>query len=291
MNWLRSHPYLDSLVGAAALIIVGALVVRTQLAAPVQQANDTTWGTTGGVFVNSVSNGNTQLPQRQEGPSQGATNVGYIPLQTQNEIGTGPQDSSYDFGALLSLISHTGSSNTVANTSAQTDAYAFIPSGLIATSSLQAPTRTSLQNDLYSYGNDVGDAIVAFETQHPNQPQTLTDQFEQPQNPDANAALKKLGKDLAAVGTSLSAMELVPSQAKAAHDKLAAAYIDIGTKLAAIPDAGSDDARYDAIQTYDRAAESFAKQFVGLALLFQSYGVTFSPGDGGSIFVFNNDSL
>lgn len=291
MNWLRSHPYLDALVGAAALIVVGALVVRTQLAAPVEQATDTTWGTTGGVFVNSVSNGTTQLPQKQLNTGTGGTNVGYIPLQSQNEIGTGPQDTTYDFGALLSLLSHPASTSTPAGTSAQIDAYAFIPSGLIATSSLQAPVRSALQSDLYSYGNDVGDAIVAFENQHPNQPQTLTDQFEQPQNPDANAALKKLGNDLAALGASLSAMELVPSQAKAAHDKLAAAYVDIGTKLAAIPDVQGDDARYDAIQTYDRAAESFAKQFVGLALLFQSYGVTFSPGDGGSVFVFNNDSL
>jgi len=292
MNWLRSHPYLDSLVGALALLIVGALVVRTQLSAPVQQSNPKTWETVGGIEVNTVSHGYTRLPDSREDVGPKAISVGYIPLQTQNEIGTGPEDTSdYDLSALLSLLSHSESPQISSETAPQNDAYAFIPRGLIATSSLQVPTRTALQNDLYNYGNEVGDAIIAFENQHPNQVQILTDQFEQPQNPNANAALKKLGNDFSALGSALSSMELIPLQAKTSHDKLAAAYIDIGSKLAAIPDAKSDDARYDAIQTYDRAAESFVKQFVALALLFESYGVTFSPGDGGSVFVFNNTNL
>ena len=43
---------------------------------------------------------------------------------------------------------------------------------------------------------------------------------------------------------------------------------------------------YDAIVSYNTAAEDFAKKYVSLAMVFQSYSVSFSPSDGGSIFVF-----
>jgi DNA ligase (NAD+) len=48
---------------------------------------------------------------------------------------------------------------------------------------------------------------------------------------------------------------------------------------------------YDAIVAYDATADDFAKKFVSLALIFQSYAVTFSPGDGGSVFVFPSSGL
>jgi hypothetical protein len=291
MQFLRAHPYLDALVTAAALIIVGVLIVRTQLAAPTQSASDLTWGSDGGVFVNTVSDGHTALPTTQAGPTMQAKDIGYIPLQTQNEIGTGPQDTSadFDFATFAAALSRPKSSKPV-DTGEPSSAYDFIPTGLIATTTL-TKARTSLQNQLYMYGNDVGDTITSFENSHPDQPAILKNQMEQRDDPAAAAALRGLGDDLAHVGETLAAMDLVPTQARSAHAGLAAAYTDIGTKLAAVADAKGDDATYAAIVSYDKAADDFAKKYVALAQVFQAYDITFSPGDGGSLFVFPSGGL
>lgn len=293
MQWLRMHPYLDALISAAALLIVGALVVHTQLSAAPPPGQDTTWGTSGGIYADAVTTGHTTLPEGERQPAFQTADFGYIPLSSQNEIGSGPTDDSarFDFQAFVAALSSAKPANRVDNAAdTGTDAYAFIPSGLIATTTLMS-TRTPLQEKLYLYGNDVGDTIVSFEHSHPDQPAVLKNHIEQQDNPEAIAALKALGNDLAHVGDSLSAMELVPAQAAAAHRALADAYRSIGTKLAAVPDAKGNDPLYDAIVSYNAAAEDFAKKYVALALVFQSYGVTFSPGDGGSIFVFPSSGL
>lgn len=291
MGFLRAHPYLDALVTASAVIIVGVLVVRTQLAAPIQPATDATWGSEGGVFVNTVSDGRTTLAPTESGPNFQAKDLGYIPLATQNEIGTGPHDASadFDFAAFAAALSRPKTARPV-DTSETSSAYDFIPTGLLATTTLAKP-RTSLQNQLYMYGNEVGDTIVSFENSHPDQPAILKNQMEQRDDPSAIAALKGLGNDLAHVGDTLAAMELVPTQAKSAHLALADAYRNIGTKLAAVPDARGDDAIFEAIVTYNASAEDFAKKYVSLAQIFQAYDVTFSPGDGGSLFVFPSGGL
>lgn len=291
MEFLRSHPYLDAIVVAAVLVIAGFLVVRTQLAAPIH-IQTSSWGTSGSILVDAASHGNaTYLPQTAGSLSPNAVDVGYIPLATENEIGTGPIDesSTFDFAAFADMLSHP-SPGTTATAGADTPAYSFIPAGLIATTTLTKP-RTAQQNELYYYGNEVGDAIISFENQHPDQPAVLKNHFEQPDNPNTIAAMKTLGEDMADLGDTLSGMELVPSQAKVAHEALADAYRDIGTKLAAVPDAKGSDALYTAIETYNSAAEQFVKRFVSLALIFQAYDVTFSPGDGGSVFVFTGGGL
>lgn len=291
MEWLRSHPYLDATVMAAALLITGFLIVRTQLAAPLH-IQSSSWGTGGSVLVDTVSGGHgTYLPQMGSTVSPNAVDVGYIPLKTENEIGTGPVDegSAFDFAAFAEMLSQpsTGSAPTA---QVDTEFYSFIPTGLMATTTLTKP-RTSQQDNLYYYGNDVGDAIISFENQHPDQPAVLKNHFEQPENPSTIAAMKTLGEDMASLGDTLGSMQLVPTEVKAAHLALADAYRDIGTKLAAVPDAKGNDALYTAMETYNSAAEQFVKRFVALALIFQAYDVTFSLGDGGSVFVFTGGGL
>lgn len=291
MEWLRSHPYLDALITAGALIIIGVLVVRTQLAAPSTPGTDTTWGGGNGVFVNTVTDGHTELPSQPTGPQLKTEDFGYIPLRAQNDIGTGPTDDSANFDFASFVASLAQPVRTIVDQGdTGADAYAFIPSGLIATTTLARP-RSARENALYAYGNDVGDLITSFENQHPNQPATLKNHMEQKDDPEAIAALKKLGNDLAHLGDSIDALGIVPKEAASANKSLADAYRSIGTKLAAVPDARENDALYDAVVTYNSAAEDFVKKYVSLALLFQSYGVTFSPGDGGSIFVFPSSGL
>lgn len=295
MEWLRAHPYLDAAVITGSLLIVGALIVRTQLGAPIAPTpTEGTWGSAHRIYTENVSTGDTTLlPEIQTSPAIRVESLGYIPLLTENTIGTGPVDesSTFDFGSLIIALS--GPSQNPATPRVESGSgisYSFIPGGLIATTTLAKP-RTPLQDALYLFGNEVGDAIVSFEASHPNQPAILKHHIEQPSDPDARAALKKLGDDLARLGDTLDALGDIPEQAKGAHRNVVAAYRDIGTKLATISAKEGNDALFDAIVTYNAAAEDFAKKFVSLALVFQSYSVTFSPGDGGSVFVFPSGGL
>lgn len=295
MEWLRAHPYLDAAVITGSLLIVGALIVRTQLGAPIATTpTEGTWGSAHSIYTEGVSTGGaTLLPDVQTGPTIRAESLGYIPLLTENTIGTGPVDesSTFDFGSLVALLSRPSQPTATPRTESETGiAYSFIPGGLIATTTLAKP-RTTLQDALYLFGNEVGDAIVSFEASHPNQPAILKHHIEQPNDPEARAALKKLGDDLTRLGDTIGALGEVPEQVAGTHRGVVAAYRDIGTKLAAISTKEGSDALFDAIVTYNAAAEDFAKKFVSLALIFQSYGVTFSPGDGGSVFVFPSGGL
>lgn len=295
MDWLRAHPYLDAALVAGSLLVMGALIVRTQLGAPITMVpTEATWGSEHRIYTEGVSTGGaTLLPDAQTGPTTRAESLGYIPLLTENAIGTGPIDesSTFDFGSLIAALS--GPSQARSTTPAEVSpglSYSFIPGGLIATTTLAKP-RTTLQDTLYLYGNQVGDAIISFEASHPNQPAILKNHVEQPNDPEARAALKKLGDDLARLGDTLGALGEIPEQAAAAHRGVVGSYRNIGTKLAAVSMAEGNDALFDAIVTYNAAAEDFAKKFVSLALVFQSYSVTFSPGDGGSVFVFPSGGL
>ncbi len=289
MEWLRTHPLLDAVVSASALLIVGALFVRAQLAPAAHVTSDTTWGSGSGILVSPVSDPHASLSQdTYAGPGPTAKDVGLIQLASQNTIGTGPVDESegFDLAAFAAMLSNPTSKPSAADTAS--DAYDFIPSGLIATTTLSA-TRTSKQDALYIYGNEVGDAIVSFEGLHPNQPAVLKNHAEQPGDADAKAALKALGDDFIRLGDSLSGLS-APAQTATAHKALVAAYKDLGTKLSAVSQS-SGDGLYDSIVAYDAAADDFAKKFVALALIFQAYGVMFSPGDGGSVFVFPSSGL
>lgn len=292
MNFFRTHPLIDASLGTGAILIVGALFVRTQLGAPVRPATDETWGGVSGAYVNTVSGMGRSLAQAAPTTPQGARDVGLIQLSTQNEIGTGPQDTSdgFDLSAFAALLSNPHAPVAQADSSIDTSAYAFIPSGLVATTTLTKP-RTALQDALYYYGNEVGDTIVSFENSHPDQPAILKNHAEQPGNPDTQAALKRLADDITHVGESIDGIEPVPTQAKSAHVALVAAYKELGAKLATVSHTQGNDPLYDAIVAYDASADDFAKKFVTLALLFQAYGVTFSPGDGGSVFVFPSSGL
>lgn len=291
MHWLRSHPYADALLAAGALLVIGVLIVRSHSSVAPRTSDLATWGGAGGVFVNGVAAPN---PTAAANPTMTnanygtqAVSYGYIPLAPgEDQPDAQGISGAFDFAAFAAALTQPmGSKNTQTTGDTASDAYSFIPSGLIATTTL-VQTRSRQQDNLYLYGNDIGGTIQSFEYANPNQPAILKNFIEDRTNPDTQTAMKKLGNDLAAVGDSIGANSLIPTQAKSANQALAAGYRNIGTKLASIPDAQGDDGLITAIETYNSAAEDFVKKYVALALVFQSYGVVFSPGDGGAIFVF-----
>ncbi len=301
MHWVRNHPYFDALFAAGVLILVGVLIVRARVGVVPASETDITWGG-GGVALDTTSRP-TNIPSQGAGDASHAggsitraETKGYIPLNpgTSARAGSnaGHGGADFNFDALVAQLSRPQSSASggrSAGSDAITSAYAFIPRGLIATTS--ASSRTPLQDALSTYGNEVGDTIQSFENSNPNQAVILKNFIENRADAGAIAAMKKLGAEMARVGNTLGGMdpEIIPVPVRSAHTALVASYKDIGTKLSAIPDAAAsgDTTLLAAIETYDAAANAFVKRYVALALIFQSYGVAFSPNEGGSSFTFS----
>jgi len=288
MNWVSTHPYLASCVSAIVLLVVGSTVVLQKTATTPLQYQPSTWAGTGGVTASPVGGDNTGAPQN---PAL-AGNNSVIPYHYVSPFGTQPSGTdgapavSDDdpLSQLASMIQKPASGTADGNTD-PSDAYSFIPNGLISipdTSTKDTPAQAALR----SYGNDIGAVIQSFEQSNPDQVAILKNFMEDRNDPDKAEAMRKLGGGLNYIGTLIEQESPVPSQMKAPQAALAAGYHEIGKLLAAIPDAKGDDNVYNAIVTYDSAAERFVGSFVNFALIFPASGVNFSQDESGSIFMF-----
>jgi hypothetical protein len=282
---LRRHKYTYGIFGAGVLLIVGTLVVLNR--AGISQVG----GPTGLDTIGELLPTNRPLPIPVTPPpviaGVGATTT-KIPTPTPATPPPvqPPPREYFDWNSFVTALTHYSVQGNM-STSATPEAYAYIPTGLF-TPHVQVPTAnmTNAQKALYGWGNDAGAIIISFETSHPNQPSTLTNFIQDRQNPLKIAAMKQLGDGLAAVGDGIDNVGDAPTSIKSAAHGLANAYRDIGTKLAAIPDAQGDDATVKAILTYDKAAEAFIGKFVDVVTIFQASDIQFTQGEPGSVFMF-----
>lgn len=295
MLWLRTHPYTAALGAAILFALLGAFVVISRASQPAG-TRTTAWGGEAAQFLNPTSYGATEkstqnqniLQQVQDGPP-----YTYIaPNVSNSESGDG-EVSTYDFDAFIAKLTKESNPKGQTTTSEQdplASAYAFIPRGLISTSTSN-PTRSTLQQELYEYGNDIGSTVESFEQQHSDTPQILKGQIEDRGDTEKAAAVAGIGRDLEEVGNILTAMETVPSSVASAHNALAKSYIEIGKNLALIPKATGDANFIKAIQTYNASADTFAKNYILMVSLFGAHGVTFSGNDAGKVFTFTPTGL
>jgi hypothetical protein len=295
MQWFRAHPYLDAIIGATALLIVGTLIVNERSA--VSPSSPEAWGGGAIPLLNPYTPQNGTQNTTQNPPISSPS----LATETLPTIPTPPLPSStvaqrepdsFDFNAFMSMLSTTATQNhgsVAASSSASTNAYAYIPTGLV---SIQTPKkRTDLQQKLYEYGNEVGSYIQSFEDQNPDEAGILKNQIEDRNNPDKIAAVQALAAGLQQVGKSIAGIDTTPTQMVDSQKRLAQSYITIGTTLALVPQTQRDSDFVVAIQNYDSAADVFTKNYVAMAQLFGAYGVTFQPSDAGSVFTFTNASL
>jgi hypothetical protein len=294
MQWPRMHPYLSASLTAGALLILGALIVH-QRTAPPPSGSIAVWGGSGTTLINPTSYTPNASPGGSANAQIGTTSTAlFVPLMPAQNAGGGSdtsQASTFDMSAFLASLSPSSVSGNT-STSSQPDlslAYAFIPSGLVATTT-PGPNRTSLQTALYEYGNNVGSYIQTYEHASGNAAQVLQDQVADRQNPQKAQAVQNIATALQAVGHNLESLDGIPSVAASANTALAQSYIDMGTKLALIPQAQSDQDFINAIEAYDAAAQVFTKQYVALANIFVGTSVTFAPQDPGSVFSFTVSS-
>lgn len=287
MLWLRSHPHILALVFAAALVLFGALVVFNKTSSG-GDSQVRAWGGVGGYLLDPAArNSEGSRPPEEDifGKVYSGPPFHYTPVSSVAPS----EEEAFNFEKLLTTIS---APNISVSTESETslDPYSFVPTGFISTSSGQK-IRTPVEQSLYNYGNEAGSLIQSFESSFKNAPQILKDQFEDREDAAKRNALLTLAGGLEGVGIQLEKIEDVPAPIAGAHAKVAASYQELGKKLALLPEAKREETILDAMLSYNGAVEVYVKNYVSLATIFTAYGVTFSPDDPGSIFMFTNVSL
>lgn len=292
MEWLRAHAHLSLIAFVAVLIVAGAFVVENR--SPVAPSQTTvTWG--GGLPI-SYQMLAPQSPQQVAQDliqNENPATLALAPLASSSP--QPPGSDSFNYASLfgeLNANTNPATSSTANNdaSAAISEAYEFIPTGLVATTTQTAQPMTADQKTFYDYGNDIGGEIQSFEELHTDQAQILKDQAEDRTDPTKAAALVSLGQSLASVGTYMQQMQDVPPQAQDLHNALAQSYLDIGAKLQMVAQAQSDADFVQAVETYDTSANTFVHNYAALAQFFSEQGVTFSQQDPGSVFSFSDTS-
>ena len=283
------HKYVAALLAAGTIFFVGTIIVINKSAA-------TPAGSTDGLNINGVIQGTnpaavipgTPTPVRPTGVDVPYTNITPSENNTPTQQEQQNQSDGFDWSSFVTTLSHkSAQTKTPGTNDAISDAYAFVPSGLISTEQPQSlNTLSDSQKALYGWGTDAGSIILTYEGLHPDQPAVLTNHMQDRENPSKINAMKKLGADLKAVGDSIENLGEAPPQLKIPAAALAAAYREIGSNLAAIPDAKGDDALVDAILFYNKSAEAFVQKFVNIVLIFQANGVKFTQDEPGGVFMF-----
>lgn len=290
MSWLRTHVYLASLVGALIITVLGALIVVKRSTVNPQPSGLRAWGGVGSDLFDPTNVRSERQPLPQENlytEVQNGPPFYYAPAANQLPLVQSQGGDDFDFESFIALLSVPSSSGKSTQTSGtELDAYAFIPQGLISTSTGDRE-RTPIQQALFNYGNEVGSYIQSYEERYRAAPQILRDQFEDRENAEKIAALRSLAGALEDVGYQLEGFEEIPSEVSAAHLKVAASYKELGTKLALIPEAKVDKEIIDAMLAYNAAVETYTKNYISLATLLSLYGVAFSQNDPGNVFTFS----
>lgn len=293
MDALLSHPYRLALSGSAVLLLVAGIVfVNKNGVAPT--ALTKTW-VSGAFSLNPTGYGaprtegmsdeeRARLILEEQLRQAGSFTYG-APSTAQGA--TKGEEESFDFAEFIASISGGGQGSATAIAPEQAlfqNLYTFIPRGLIAIES--PPVRTELQEELYAYGNRFGSEVRGFEDSHMNGIQILKDQAEDRASVEKADAAIRYANDLARLGKDLEELAGVPARAALFHKKLAASYVETGTKLALIPKTKTDAEFLAAIETYNRSMDTFTNNYVALVQFFIAQGVSFSPNDPGSIFSF-----
>jgi hypothetical protein len=286
MDWVRTHLPVSLSLLSGLLLIGGALVVIER--APSAAHSTQAWGSAS----SSLQDPQAYTPNPVLSTAQlsyGGQSPSFFPLAPAQPLGSDTSNGAdTDLAALLAQLS---SSSTVSMSTgaSQVDTslvYDFIPTGLIATTTVGAK-RAPQQQALYEYGNEIGSYIQAYEARAGNIPQILKDQVEDRGNAQKGQAVKSIGAALIYIGTQMERMEQVPPGVEGMHTALAKSYQEIGQKLQAVPDAQGDQAFIAAIEAYNASADVYAKNFVALADYFALSQVKFSSTDPGSVFTFS----
>jgi hypothetical protein len=286
MHWLVAHAYVVVIGVAAFMIITASAVINRDVATPAQS---TGWGRVGGFSLTNTGAqtniGYTQPRQVVAVENLEATEYSVLPIRSALDT-TIDSALPEEWESLLSQLIAPEKAPEKSEGEA-TDAYSFIPRGLI---SITEPVeqKTALQQELFDYGNRVGALVRAFDEAHLNMISQLKDAYADRGNGAKRETAEKIGTDYQALGKELESLADVPLAVKSMHLSIARAYQDAGTKMVTKLRAHSDDEFLVAMHAYNASALQFTNSFVALATYLSASGVKFSTSDAGSVFTFTS---
>ncbi len=285
MNWIFAHAYVV-ILGLTAFIIIatGATIGRD-----VGTSTTGGWGRVGGFsLTNTFSPTNiksSQTPAVVPADNLGATEYSVLPIRSALDTtlnATLPEDWESLLGQLLEP-----EAGTASNVEGTTDAYSFIPRGMISTTD-SVEQKTAEQQELFDYGNRVGALIRAFEEAHVNMIPQLKDAYADRGNAAKRETAEKIGEDYQVLGKELEALADVPASVRNMHLSIARAYQDAGKKMITKLRTTSDEEFLAEMKTYNASVLQFTNSFVALATYLSASGVKFSHSDAGSVFTFTS---
>lgn len=142
--------------------------------------------------------------------------------------------------------------------------------------------QSAAQVALRAYGNELGSLLTTFNTNQGDQVALLDVFFEDRSKTVGLRALTNAYIELSAEIAAINA----PAAARMTHERLSAAYKEVGTLLWELTTAQNDTELVDRILIYNKSSEAVVKQHIALVTLFKAYGITFDAGDPGRVFVF-----
>lgn len=148
-----------------------------------------------------------------------------------------------------------------------------------------APARTPEQQALYNYGNHAGLAVLSFENSHTDMAQVLQNWIKHRTDPNAQAGVSLIARDMLTAGASLKNLPNVPVAAQAVNNALAAGFSNASAQLSSIlTQSASDSGLATAMQTYNSAADAYTKSYLTIVDFFTLREITFGASDPGSVF-------
>lgn len=281
--WFHNHPYVPWIASAAALTILGLLIVSSRTAYnPPEHA--TTWRGAGGIY----DFGSMITKQEVRGASQ-APLFSYdyeLPTLVPQE---GAGESTADDPYALLLASIRPSSYPVQetdDTSFLEEVYSLIPQGLRAISEPKELSEEAYA--FYKYGNEVGSYIDTYDSTYGKRAvSVLSDFYKDRKNAAKQDAMRRLADSIEHVGEEIAGMASVPKDIAGMHELLAERYQDAGRKLANIPGARNDSELLERIIEYNNAADALVSTLSTLAVFFATANISFTPHEPGSVFTFS----
>lgn len=300
MDWIRAHPYASAIAGACILLIGGIILIINRTSMPTSSGVSAWIGNPGSSNVPSVipaSSGNAQTPT-ETAENYGTQTLPYTAAAGATTTAGTAADGNFDYNALLAQLSQSASSKpSVAASGAignSSNAWSYIPGGLISTSSGAQPAMTPIQKALYIYGNEVGSYVQGYNaTEGSNQVQAMKNALNDRQNAAKAQSVTAIGTAMENAGNGIASISDVPTEVLIDNTAFANSWNDSGKKLIALAQAlpGRDADLVAAIETYDTSINTYITDYVALADLFKDYNVTFSSSDPGSVFTFSSSGL
>ncbi len=292
VEWMREHPYAFLTYGIIIALLIGVVFFIRRDTAP--QTHITAWS-----GVPATPDAGDYNPPAPPPPPPATTTPTILEDLSRNdkpfdipyaapEAPLAPS-TGFDLNEFIQrLRPNTSSAGTSTDSTSAIDlikeAYSYIPSGLINT--VSAPTMTTLQKEIFNYGNEIGARILSFEDRYPNAIAILKDQATDRGNAQKAAALTLYAEGMSGVGYQMLALNDVPKEVAPSNQSLAKSYIKIGENLALVAKSISEADFLHAIEVYNKSVEAHTNEFVAMATLFGAYDVHFGNADSGRVFTF-----